>query len=81
MPNELSSVHAPLNHLHGPLTSGRPMSTAECPVCGATIDLSGAKPGDVITCEECGARLRVTRRGRRYELVEVEEEEGEEELG
>lgn len=57
---------------------GLKMVEAECPVCGASIDLEDVEPGDVLECPNCGAMLKVKKRGTRYYLEEVIEEESEE---
>ena len=52
-----------------------------CPECDAQIDLEedGLDEGDLITCEECGAELRVLGLDP-LELEPVEDEEEEEDL-
>ena len=51
-----------------------------CPVCDADIDIEEDEldEGEVITCDECGADLRVAGIDP-LELEEIEEEEEEEE--
>lgn len=51
-----------------------------CPVCDADIDIEEDEldEGEVITCDECGADLRVAGVDP-LELEEIEEEEDEEE--
>ncbi|MGE5487721.1 MAG: hypothetical protein ACM3ZB_07880 [bacterium] len=51
-----------------------------CPVCDADIDIEEDEldEGEVITCDECGADLRVAGIDP-LELEEIEEEEDEEE--
>ena len=52
-----------------------------CPLCDAAIDIEEQEldEGDVVTCEECGADLRVTGLGP-LEMEPLEEEEDEDEL-
>ncbi len=36
------------------------MTTAECPVCGADVEIrEGTVENELITCPECGAELEV----------------------
>lgn len=36
------------------------MKSVICPVCGAKVMLNfNAKEGDIVTCQKCGARLRL----------------------
>ncbi len=55
-----------------------------CPVCDAPLDVEEDEldEGDLITCEECGAELRVLGLDPlELEPVEEEEEEDEEDFG
>lgn len=51
------------------------MAKSKCPVCGATIDLGeNYTVGSQITYPNCGAKLKIIRRGRRIKLEEIKEE-------
>jgi len=51
------------------------MATAECPVCGAGIQLaSDTEQGELIECGECGSDLEVAGRGP-YSLTEAPQTE------
>lgn len=40
------------------------MKSVICPVCGAKVMLSfNAKEGDIVTCQKCGARLKLVADG------------------
>ncbi len=32
---------------------------AECPECGAAIEMEGLEQGEIVPCPECGAELEV----------------------
>ncbi|HOP46586.1 MAG TPA: lysine biosynthesis protein LysW [Desulfobacteraceae bacterium] len=51
---------------------------AECPVCGAEINLpEGAEEGEIITCDDCGVELEVTGKDSVQEAPLEEEDWGE----
>ena len=51
---------------------------AECPVCGAEIDLAAdAEEGELITCDDCGSQLEVTGEDSLQEAPQEEEDWGE----
>ncbi|RLE67886.1 MAG: hypothetical protein DRJ43_06565 [Thermoprotei archaeon] len=56
------------------------MAKAKCPVCGSIVDL-GKEPevGEVVECPDCGSELIIRKRGRKYYLESISEEEGYEE--
>ncbi|MEM3030617.1 MAG: lysine biosynthesis protein LysW [Candidatus Micrarchaeia archaeon] len=50
---------------------------ARCPECGQPLELADPKPGDVITCPNCGLKLKVvivTKQFVRFETLEEESE-------
>ena len=51
---------------------------AECPVCGAEIDLAAdAEEGEIITCDDCGSELEITGEDSLQEAPQEEEDWGE----
>ncbi|MCS7103293.1 MAG: hypothetical protein NZ992_05380 [Candidatus Korarchaeum sp.] len=50
----------------------------ECPVCGAIFDVEDVEEGDEVRCPECGALLVVVKKGKKFQLEPVPEEEEEE---
>ena len=51
------------------------MPTIECPVCGATFELSEDEFEGEAECPECGTPLYVIIEGGSVQLVEIQEEE------
>jgi len=51
---------------------------AECPVCGAEIDLAAdTEEGELITCDDCGSELEVNGEDSLQEAPQEEEDWGE----
>ena len=51
---------------------------AECPVCGAEIDLAAdAEEGELITCDDFGSELEITGEDSLQEAPQEEEDWGE----
>lgn len=51
---------------------------AECPICGAEVDLAAdAEEGEIITCDDCGSELEFTGEDSLQEAPHEEEDWGE----
>jgi alpha-aminoadipate carrier protein LysW len=51
---------------------------AECPVCGARINLApNAEKGEIMSCADCGSELEVTGKDSVQEAPQEEEDWGE----
>ena len=50
------------------------MKSVICPVCGAQVMLSfNATEGDIVTCQKCGARLRLIADGNGFRAAVVKQ--------
>ncbi len=64
--------------LNSPKKLREDQKMAECPVCGAEINLpEGAEEGEIITCDDCGVELEVTGKDSVQEAPLEEEDWGE----
>jgi len=54
------------------------MRMAECPICGADVNLAtDTEIGEIVTCDDCGSELEVTGEDSVEEAPQEEEDWGE----